>query len=239
MSRLQTLTRMAFHEMWITFRLIVVVGLPILGGVVVIAIPPAIAGVTAVGGAGFWYAIGTSVAVSITAGLAAAAIANERRKGTVAWMAVRAVPRSAVLMSWFLAFGVLSAAGIAIGSGGAWLAAVTRAELPPDPLPFAAAIVAAAAWSLAAVAAGLLIGSLLGSLTATLVSAGLAAAVGAAAIALPLGRAPLPTGGIALLAHLDSASRPVAGAFQSGGLALAMAAGLLVLAAAALERSDL
>jgi len=46
-------------------------------------------------------------------------------------------------------------------------------------------------------------------------------------------------GGVALLAHLDSAARPVAGSLQSAGAALGAAAVLLVLAAAGLERSDL
>ena len=39
-------------------------------------------------------------------------------------MAVRAVPRFAVLFSWFLAFALLVMIGIALGSVGAWLAAI-------------------------------------------------------------------------------------------------------------------
>ena len=50
---------------------------------------------------------------------------------------------------------------------------------------------------------------------------------------------PLPVGGLALLTHLDSIARPVAGALQSAGAALAAAAVLLVVAAVGLERSDL
>jgi len=239
MSRVGTLMRMAFHEMWITFRLILVLGLPMIGGIAVIAIPPEFAGATALGGAAFWYAIAAGAAISVTAGLAAVTIANERRRGAVAWMAVRAVARSAVLLSWFLAFGLLVAIGITVGAGGAWLAAITHAEAPPDLLPFAAAVGATVAWALAAVAVGLLIGSVLGSLLATILSTAIGAGVAAAAIGLALSRTPLPSGGINLLAHLDEAGRPVSFALQSSGLALGLAAVLLVLAAAALERSDL
>ena len=137
MNRLRTLSWMALHEMWISFRLIAVLGLPLLGGLLAIVVPPDLAGVTAVGGAGFWYAVGAGVAIAIAAGLAAGTMAHERRRGTVAWMAVRAVPRSAILLSWFVAFGLLLAAGIVLGSIGAWLAALGRAEATPDAIPFA------------------------------------------------------------------------------------------------------
>jgi ABC-type transport system involved in multi-copper enzyme maturation permease subunit len=238
-TRLGTLTRMALREMWISFRLMPVIGLPMIGGMAVIALPPDVAGVTAIGGAGFWYAIVAGAAISVASAIAAGTMANERRRGTVAWMAVRAVPRSAVLLSWFLAFGILLTAGIAIGSVGAWLAAVARAEAPPNVAPFAAAILAADGVALAGVAIGLLIGTLLRTIPAVLLALALCGALLAASIVVPLGGALLPTEGIRLLAHLDDAARPISDALRSTGLALALAAALLVLAAAALERSDL
>jgi hypothetical protein len=239
MKRLRTLTRVALHEMWISFRLILVIGLPVVGGIAVIALPPELAGATAVGGAGFWYAVSASAAICIASGLAAGTMAHERRRGTVAWMAVRAVPRSAVLFSWFVSYGSLLTAGIALGSIGAWLAAIARADSPPDFGPFAAAIVATAGAALVSVAGGLLFGTFLRTLPATLLALVLSAAILAAALAGPLGGVPLPTGGIGLLAHLDASTRPVGDALQSAGAALAAAALLLVLAGAGLERSDL
>lgn len=239
MRRFRTLTRMAMHEMWISSRWIPVIGLPILGGLVVIALPPELAGVSAVAGAGFSYAIAACVAIAISSGLAAGTMAHERRRGTVAWMAVRAVPRSAVLLSWFVAFGILLTTGMAIGSLGAWLAAIARAESAPDFGPFAAAVAATDAASLATVAAGLLIGTFLRIWPATLVALALAAAVLTVAVAGPLAGVPLPTGGIGLLAHLDTAARPISSALQSAGAALATAAVLLVLAGVGLERADL
>jgi hypothetical protein len=230
---------MALHELWISFRLIPLIGLPIAGGLLVSTVPPELAGETAVGGASFWYAIAAGVAICVTSGLAALTIAHERRRGTVAWMAVRAVPRFAVLFSWFLAFALLVSIGIALGSFGAWLAAINRAESPPDAIPFAAAVGATAGTALAAVAAGLLLGTFLPWLPATLVALVVSGGLVAAGIMAPLSIVPLPLGGLSLLTHLDEVIRPVAGSLQSAGAALAAAAGLLVVGGAALERSDL
>lgn len=239
MRRLWTLTRMALHELWISFRLIPLMGLPIVGGMLVSAVPPQFAGETAVGGASLWYAVAAGLVICVASALAAVTMAHERRRGTVAWMAVRAVPRSSVLFGWFLAFGILLIVGLALGSVGAWLAAIGRAESPPDPLPFAAAIAAAAAAAMAGVAAGLLIGTTLPTLPATILAVVVSAPLVVAAFVAPLSTLPLPVGGLGLLTHMDSAVRPVAGALQSAGAALATAAVLLVLAGVGLERSDL
>ena len=238
MRRLVTLTRMALHELWISFRLIPIVGLPVVGGMLVSAVPEEFAGETAVGGAGFWYAVMAAAAIAIASALAALTMAHERRRGTLAWMASRAVPRPSVLFSWFLGFAILLILGLSLGSFGAWLAALSRAETTPDAIPFAAAVGATAATALAAVAAGLLLGTTLPALPAIVL------AVAASAVLLlpflaPLSAIPLPLGGLALLSHLDAAARPVAGALQSAGAALIAATVLLVLAAAGLERSDL
>ena len=203
------------------------------------AVPPEFAGETAVGGASFWYAVAAGLVICVASALAALTMAHERRRGTVAWMAVRAVPRSSVLFGWFLAFGILLIVGLALGSVGAWLAAIGRAESPPDPLPFAAAVAAAAAAAMAGVAAGLLIGTTLPTLPATILAVVVSAPLVVAAFVAPLSTLPLPVGGLRLLTHMDSAVRPVAGALQSAGAALATAAVLLVLAGVGLERSDL
>jgi ABC-type transport system involved in multi-copper enzyme maturation permease subunit len=239
MRRFRTLTRMALHELWISFRLIPLVGLPVVGGMLISTIPPEYAGETAVGGAGFWFAVVAALATCIAAGLAALTMAHERRRGTLAWMAARAVPRAAVLYSWFLAFTILLVIGLGIGSVGAWLAAIGRAETTPDAVPFTAAAVGAGATALAGVAAGLLIGTTLPTLPATLLAIAITAPLVVAPFLLPLNQVPLPIGALGLLANLDSAGRPVAGSLQSAGAALATASVLLVLGAAALDRSDL
>lgn len=239
MNRLLTLSGMAIHEMWISFRLILVLGLSLLGGLLTIVVPPELAGVTAVGGAGFWFAVGASVAIAVTAGLAAGTIAHERRRGTVAWLAVRAVPRSSILLSWFVAFGLLLALGIVLGSIGAWLAAIGRAETTPDPIPYAAAVGATVGAGVVAISLGLLVGAILPPLPAMLLATGAGAVVLAATVLTPPGSLPSPTGGIALLAHLDGAARPLGDALRSAGAALALTGILLALAVTTLERSDL
>lgn len=239
MNRILTLSGMAIHEMWISFRLIAVLGLPLLGGLLAIVVPPELAGVTAVGGAGFWYAIGASVAIAISAGLAAGTIAHERRRGTLAWLAVRAVPRSAILVSWFVAFGLLLGVGIVLGSIGAWLTAIGRAEATPDAIPYAAAVGATVGAGLVAIAVGLLVGAILPPLPAMALAIVAGAVVLAATVLTAPGSLPSPTGGIGLLAHLDAAARPVADALRSAGAALALTGILLALAVTSLERSDL
>jgi len=239
MTRLGTLTGMALRELWISFRLIPVVGLPVVTGMGVGAVPPELAGVSAIGGAGFWYAVGAVASICFVAALAAATIAHERRRGTAAWMAVRAVPRSAVLVSWFVAYGLLLVIGIALGAVGAWLAAIARAESPIDPLPFVAAVAATACTGLAMLAAALCLGTLLGRWTAGIVALLGSGALLAASIGGPLAGMLLPTGGIGLLADLGGAARPLGDALRDGGAALGTAAALLVVAAVALERSDL
>jgi len=239
MTRLRTLTGMALRELWISFRLIPVVGLPVIAGMGVTSLPPELAGVSAIGGASFWYAVGAGASISFAAALAASTIAHERRRGTMAWMSVRAVPRSAVLVSWFVAYGLLLAGGIALGAVGAWLAAVARAEAPIDPLPFVAAVMALACTALATLAAALCIGTLLGRWTAAIVALLGCAALLAASIGGPLAGMLLPTAGIGLLADLGSGARPLGDALRSGGAALGTAAGLLVVAAVVLERADL
>jgi hypothetical protein len=92
---------------------------------------------------------------------------------------------------------------------------------------------------MAGVAAGLLIGTTFRALSATLLALAVSGALVAVAFLVPLSAIPLPLGGLALLTHLDSAARPVAGSLQSAGAALTAAAVLLILAAAGLERSDL
>lgn len=239
MNRLWTLSWMAIHEMWISFRLIAVLGLPLLAGLLAIVVPPDLAGVTAVGGAAFWYAVGASVAIAIAAGLAAGTMADERRRGTMAWMVVRAVPRSAVFLSWFVAFGLLLAIGIVLGSMGTWLAALSHAEATPDAIPYSSAVGATIGAGLAAVAVGLLIGTFLPARPATGLAIAAGAVVLAAAVVLAPGGLPSPAGGIGLLAHLDGASRPLGEALRSGGLALTVTAILLILGVMGLERSEL
>lgn len=237
--RLRTLTGLALHELWISFRLIPVVGLPILAGMAVIALPAELGGASAIAGAGFWYAVGAGASICVAASLAASTLAHELHRGTVAWMSVRAVPRSAVLAGWFIGYGLLLVAGIVVGSVGAWLAASSRAEAPIDPIPFMATVAAVACTALATLAAGLWVGTMLGRGTAAILVLLGSGTLLAAIILGPQAGVLLPATGIGLLADLGTSARPVSDALRSAGTALGAAALLLVLAAVFLERADL
>lgn len=239
MSRLPALTRLALRELWISYRLIPIVGLPILAGLVVSVVPPELAGLGAVAGAAHWLAIGLTVALPVIGAIAAATLAAERGRGTLAWMAVRAVPRSAVVMAWFLAFAVLLTVGIALGGAGAWLAVLERAETPPDPGPFTLAVAGTLGIGLLVVALGLVVGSLMGPRRAAVLTAVLCGAALAWALFDPQIGNQLLTGALSVLNGLDQAIRPIGDALGSAGLSLAFAASLLVIAAAAIEHADL
>lgn len=239
MSRLPALTRLALRELFISYRLVPIIGLPIVAGLVVSVVPPELAGLGAVAGAAHWLAIGLTVALPVIGAIAAATLAAERGRGTLAWMAVRAVPRSAVVMAWFVAFAALLTVGVAFGGAGAWLAALERAETPLDPGPFSVAVAGTLGIGLLAVALGLVIGSLMGPRRAAVLTAVLCGAALASTLVLPLADHQLLTGALAVLNGLDQAIRPIGDAVGSAGLSLTCAASLLVIAAAAIEHADL
>jgi hypothetical protein len=238
-SRLLALTRMALRELFISYRMVPIVGLPILAGLVVSVVPPEIGGLGALAGAAHLLALGLAVALPVIGAIAAATLASERHRGTLAWMAVRAVPRSAVVMAWFLAFAILLTVGIAFGGAGAWLAALERAETPLDPGPFTVVVASTLAIGLLVVAVGLVVGSLTGPRLSALLTAALTGATLVWALFGPQVGNQVVTGALSILNGLDLAIRPIGDAVGSAGLSLACAAGLLVIAAASIERADL
>lgn len=239
MSRLLALAGLAAHELWISYRLLLLLTLPLLGGLAVGAIPSEFTGLRAVDGAARWYAISLCASVGIGAAVVSGTLSAERRRGTIAWLAVRAVPRSAVQLAWFVVVAGVMVVGIALGAVAAWLTAIERVAEIPDAAPLVTATVAAAAAALVALAAAMVVGALpLTPGPATLLSLVVSVGILASAIVVPL-TAPLPTGGLGLLADLSRSTRPIADALQSTGTALVAVAFLLALAVATLDRADL
>ena len=239
MIRFATLAWLALRELWISFRLLALIGAFLLSALPVALVPyvaPQLAGAPIARLA--WMANLLAAALALAAGIGAATLSRELRRGTFAWLAVRAVPRTTLLLSWFLAFAAVLALGMALAAmvSGISLGVAIAAE---GIGAFVAASVAVAAAGLAALAIGLLVGTALRPVAAAV---GTIVAVGAALLGAPygpLGLAPLPTAGIAVLAGLGDAARPIADALSSSGTALGVAAVALVLAAARLERADL
>lgn len=234
-----TLAGLALRELWISFRLLLVVGVILLSALPIAVLPHVrIPNLIAPPDLLSWFSIALAVALAAVAGVAAWTLAVERRRGAAGWLVVRAVPRPTVLLAWFTAFALLSALGLLPAAGLGWVAlGDTLAQVGPG--PFAAAVGAAGCAGLAAIALGLLAGSLLGPLpatSATVLAAGallLAAALGAG------GWLAEPAGGLRVLAGLDGAGRPVAESARAAGTALGLTGGLLVLGAAAIGRADL
>src|SRR5689334_16434810 len=90
------LTRMAVRELWISFRLLPLIALPVIAGLVALLVssdPDRVQPTLA------W---GMGVVAALAAGMAAAAWAMERRRGTAGWLSMRAVPRASILIAWFV-----------------------------------------------------------------------------------------------------------------------------------------
>lgn len=240
MRRFATLVGLALRELWLSYRL-----LAMLGALVVAALPVALlpqlptltlAGATLDRPA--WFAAGLAAALALVAAVAAGTISGELRRGTLAWLAVRAVPRPTVLLAWFGAFALVLALGLAASAA---LAASSLGDALDGSRPgaFMAVSGAVAAAGLAATASGLLIGTLLRPVAALLVTLIIVGGVLLATVFVPPAWSPQPATGLAILARFGDATRPIADALRSSGIALAVAAGLLLVGAARLERVDL
>ena len=94
MNRLATLGGLSLRELWIGYRLLLAVLAFALSGLVA-AIAPAPG----------WrpHAVALALAIAVTAGLVASAVAGDRLRGFVGWLVARSVPRATVAVGWLLA----------------------------------------------------------------------------------------------------------------------------------------
>jgi len=230
---------MALRELWISFRLLVVLGALLLAGLPAALLPavmsPDLAG--APPDPLNWLAVATAAAMALAAAAAAATLASERRRGTAGWMASRAVPRATIALSWFVAFALLLSIGLVPVAAVAWLA------LGPFLLGGPGALVAATAATACAGGATLAIGLLAGAALPRWPAAAVAAVAGTALLVPPAFGASgpwwLPADGVRVLAELDTAARPVADGLRAAGVALGVAAVVLVGVVVIFERADL
>jgi hypothetical protein len=228
-----TLTRMAVRELWISFRLLLLLALPIAAGLIAVLLSsdpdltqPALS----------W---GFAAAATVAAGISAAAWATERRRGTAAWLSLRAVPRASVLIAWFAGLAFPLMVGIAAAALLVWLGTGAAPTLPLDALTYASLVGAAAGAGLQALAIGLVLGSFLRPVVATV----LAMLAGAALLASGVVLAPepplVPTAGLGMLAQAKDLLRPLADGLQALGLGLTMTGLLLGVALLIFDRVDL
>lgn len=228
-----TLTRMAVRQQWISFRLLLLLALPVSAGFVTVLVSSDPDRTQAV------LALGVGVASALAAGIAAFGWADERWRGTSGWLSLRAVPRGSILIAWFLGFVFPISVGIAAASLLAWLATGATPAPPLDVTSYITLIAAGVAAALQAVAIGMLCGSFLhrtpATVLAVLVSAGLLAAGFLLAGEPPL----VPTAGLGLIAQANDLVTPLADGLQVAGAGLAMTGVLLGAALLAFDRVDL
>lgn len=230
--RVSALTGLALRELWISYRLLLLLAVAIAGGIVTALRPD-------LGSDPATLPLGIAGCGVVVSAVAAASLAAERRQGAVAWLVLRAVPRSSVLLAWFTAITAPVVLGLAAGAVLAWLALAGGAFQPLDPTAFAALGAAAAVTVLQALAIGLLIGALARPLLAAALAASVSAAGLSAGLLLRVDAGLLPTAGLGLLAQATTLDRPLSAGLGSLGLGLATTGLLMAAAAAALTRVDL
>jgi ABC-type transport system involved in multi-copper enzyme maturation permease subunit len=227
-SQTAVVARLAIRELWISFRLLVLLAAYVGTGAIVALLP-------APPSTMFWrLALGLAVANLVGAAVAADAIGTERALGRAAWLVTRSISRSTLLVGWFLALAAVSLVGIGATAILAWLAVAS--PLPPATMPgYVTVMAGVAATGLAAIALGLLLGVLMRPRPATAAALVVAAAAMAAAVMVPPSAA-LPHDALAELPSLD---RPIGVGLRGAGIGLAATAAGLAVARAVLGRVDL
>jgi hypothetical protein len=231
-SQSNAVTWLAVRELWISFRLIVLL-VGFVGAGATVALLTASLPLTLER-----LAVGLAVATLIAGAVAAWSLSDDRRRGRAAWLVTRSVPRPTLVTAWFIAIAAVCVPAVGAAGVLGWLAA-SAVSLRLDPGVYAATIGSVAADVLAAVSLGLVAAVLLPPRAAVIVTVVAAAALGAAAWLLPESRTFLPGAGVGLLADLRERVPGAADAVRAAGLGLVVAAALLLLARLLLRRSDL
>ena len=228
MSQTGVVARLALRELWISFRLLLLLAAYVGAGAIVALVPAAPSTVLV------RLAIGVAAAMIAGAAIAGWSLSRERALGRAAWLATRSIPRATILVGWFAALTVISLVGLFAAGALGWLAAAAPgARL--DPLAYGVTFAAIACGAIGMLALGLLVGTLLRPSAAAVVAAvaGITLA-GAAWVADPRVASPLE-----LLTQLPQLPSPISVALQGGGAGLAVAGLLLVLARVVIDRADL
>jgi hypothetical protein len=228
-SQAGLVARLAWRELWITFRMLIVLVAFVGVGALVVILP-------ASPGTMFERAaIGLGAATTVVAAITAWSVANERVSGRAGWLVTRSVARATYVLGWFGALVAISFVGLAAAGFLAWMAAA-GGFARPDPAELVAAIGAVAAGVAAAIAFGLLAAALARPLTAAIVVSLGCLAVAAAGLTIPGAATLLPWAALADVAAPDSV---LGAAVISAGAALLACAVLLSLARVAIERAEL
>ena len=218
MSQATTVARLATRELWMTFRLLLVLIVSVGAGAVVGLLPARLP--------------------ETMARLAAWSLAEERVSGRAGWLVTRSVARSTYLAGWYFALVLVPAIGLAAGALLGWLA-IPSGAVAVAPLEYLSVFLAVATTLGATVALGLLAGALLRPPAAMVVTLVICAGAAAGAILAQEPAAWLPGGSLLLLARVAGSDPVTADALRAAGIGLALTAVVLVASRIALERTDL
>jgi len=232
MSQAGTVAWLALRELWMSFRLLVVLIAHVVAGAVVGLLPAFARDSVA------RLAIGLGLATLVTAAVAAWSMADERLTGRAGWLITRTVPRGTYLAGWFVALALVAIVGVIAAGVLGWLA-IGSAAPGGDRLALPAAMVGVAASTAAAAALGLLCGSLLRPRAAAAAAVAACGVVGALAWLAAAPEPWVPGAAHLLLARLVDADAVIPNALRAAGIGLALTSALLITARAALDRSDL
>jgi len=227
-SQVAVVTRLAVRELWITFRMLVMLTAFVGAGAVAALMPGAPVEILR------RLALGLAAATAVTAGIVAWSFAEERASGRAGWLVTRSVPRGTYLLAWFVAAGVLALLGLAAAATLGWLAVAVVATIEPG--PFAAVVAAIGADIAAAISLGLLLAALSRPMLASI------AAVASCALVAATAASAAPAGGVVahgLLVGVGAGDEVLPAAFRAAGIGLVLASVLLVLARLAMARADL
>lgn len=223
--------RTAIRELWMTFRLLLIL-VGFVGTAAVLVLLPSAPRIML-----GRLALGLGLATIVVSAVAAWSMASERQSGRAGWLVSRSVARAEIVGGWLGGIGLISTAGVVMAGVLGWLA-IFSLPVTFDPLVFLVSLGAIAATAAAGVALGLLLGAVLPPLVACAAAIAVTGTVGAAV--LLLGPGPFaPGAAFRLVGELGAGSVGLPDALRACGVALLLAGALTAAARLALDRVDL
>lgn len=232
MTAAALVARVAVREMWMTFRLLLVL-IVFVGGSAVVVLLPSAPSVTL-----DRMAVGLGIATVVGAAVAAWSIAAERETGRAGWLVTRSISRGTYVLGWALGLVVIGAAGVVGAAALGWLTLAGLA-IDLDGAAYLAVVLAVATSVAAAITLGLAVGALLPPVPAAALAALLCAGAGLLVVVASGGSSSVPGAAYLLFSRLVSSEAVVPDALRAAGVGLLQTAILLVIARAAMERAEL
>jgi len=231
-SQGRLVTRLAIRELWMTFRLLLVI-VGFVGTSAFVVLLPAAPEITMER-----LAAGLGISTVVVAGVAGWSLADERTAGRAGWLVSRSVARGQVLAGWFWGLVTIAVAGLAGAGLLGWLA-IYSLPVSFEPVTFVATLVAVAATIAAAVAAGLLAGMVCRTWIAGPLAGVVCLVFGIGSWAVLPDLPAIPGSAYRLLAEMTSGQTHLSEALTAAGIGLALTAVVLALARVTIERAEL